>query len=53
MGLHEPHAGKSYLGREAVNRLGVAGLDAHNYHSDADDCENYECYSAFHSVRTG
>ena len=48
MGLHEPHAGESYLGREAVNRFRVAGLDAQRDGDDTEDREQYERDAALH-----
>jgi len=49
MGLHEPHAGKSYLGREAVDSLRVAGPEAQHDRGNPDDCQDYEYDAPLHA----
>ena len=47
-GLHEPHTGESYLGRETVNRFRVAQLDACHNQGNRSQGDDNERYSSFH-----
>ena len=48
MGLHEPHAGKSYLSGESVDRLRVSGPDAQHDRRHPDHSQDDERNPAFH-----
>jgi hypothetical protein len=49
MGLHEPHAGKSYLSRESVDCLRVAGPDAQHDRRHPDHGQDDERNPALHA----
>lgn len=53
MGLHEAHAGQSYLGRETVNCLRVTLDDAEHDRDNAQRRQHYESDSAFHQDKPG